>query len=116
MPGAMAVSPSSSPSQSWRRSKTSSTGPEVLQKLHLSPIEAHALVVLLRRRASLVTPTTTVRRSRDPADDKFLECAITCRANYIVSADTDLLSLSEVQGIPILDVPAFWKKLAAQGG
>lgn len=90
--------------------------PEVLQKLHLNPIEAQALVALLRRRASLVTPTTTIRRSRDPADDKFLECAIAGQANYIVSADTDLLSLSEVQGIPILDAPAFWKKLSAQGG
>jgi hypothetical protein len=29
------------------------------------------------------------------------------------SADADLLSLCEVNGIPILDVPAFWHTLAA---
>lgn len=50
--------------------------PEVLQKLRLSPVEARALVSLLRRRAVLITATTRIRRSRDPDDDKFLECAV----------------------------------------
>ena len=85
--------------------------PEVLQKLHLNPIEARALVTLVRRRALFVTPVTPIRQSRDPADDKFLECAVAGEADYIVSADDDLLSLTEVQGIPVLDVPAFWRKL-----
>jgi len=31
-----------------------------------------------------------------------------------LSADTDLPSLREVRGIPILDVPAFWQKLVEQ--
>lgn len=47
--------------------------PEVLEKLHLSPIEARALVAVLRRRAVVITPTTRITRSRDPADNKFLE-------------------------------------------
>jgi len=85
--------------------------PEVLQKLHLNPIEARALVTLVRRRALFVTPVTPIRQSRDPADDKFLECAVAGEADYIVSADDDLLSLTEVQGIPVLDVPTFWRKL-----
>ena len=85
--------------------------PEVLQKLHLNPIEARALVTLVRRRALFVTPVTPIRQSRDPADDKFLECAVAGEADYIVSADHDLLSLTEVQGIPVLDVPTFWRKL-----
>lgn len=88
--------------------------PEVLQKLHLSPIEARALVALVRRRAVLVTPTTSIRRCRDPADDKFLECAVAGGAHYLVSADADLLSLGEIQEIPILDAAAFWQKLAEQ--
>ena len=85
--------------------------PEVLQKLHLNPIEARALVTLVRRRALFVTPVTPIRQSRDPADDKFLECAVAGEADYIVSADDDLLSLTAVQGIPVLDVPTFWRKL-----
>lgn len=88
--------------------------PEVLQKLRVSPIEARALVSLLRRRALLITPTTPIRRSRDPADDKFLECAVAGGADYLVSADGDLLSLREIEGIPILDALGFWQRLEAQ--
>lgn len=87
-------------------------GPEVLQKLRLSAIEARALVVLLRRRGFLASPTIPIKRSRDPDDDKFLECAVAGDADYLVSADADLLSLGEIQGIPILDPPAFWQELA----
>ena len=86
--------------------------PEVLEKLRLNPIEARALVALLRRRCLLVRPSAQVQRSRDPADDKFLECAIAGSADYLVSADADLLSIGDIQGIPILDVPSFWRILA----
>lgn len=90
--------------------------PEVLEKLHLSPIEARALVAVLSRRATVITPTTRITRSRDPADDKFLECAVAGGADCLVSADADLLSLGEIEGIPVLDVPAFWQKLREQAG
>ena len=88
--------------------------PEVLRKLRMTPIEAGALIELLRRRSTLVTPTVAMARSRDPDDDKFLECAIAGRADYIVSADADLLSLREAQGIPIVAAPAFWQTLARE--
>jgi predicted nucleic acid-binding protein len=58
-----------------------------------------------------VRPEVTIRISRDATDDKFLECAVSGDADYIVSADADLLILREVQGIPIVDVPTFWQKL-----
>ncbi|MGH9364022.1 MAG: putative toxin-antitoxin system toxin component, PIN family [Thermoanaerobaculia bacterium] len=85
--------------------------PEVLEKLHTGPIAARALLVLLRRWAEFVPSTIALRLSRDPGDDKFLECAVDGRADYIVSADADLLTLSAVQGIPILDASGFWKTL-----
>jgi len=77
--------------------------PDVLRKLQLTPIEARALVALVRRRAVAVTPTQAIRRSRDPGDDKFLECAVAGAADYVVSADADLLRLGAIEGIPILD-------------
>ena len=86
--------------------------PEVLRKLRATRIEARALIDLLRRRAVIVQPTTPIRQSRDPADDKFLECAVAGQADYVVSGDADLLTLEEIRGIPILDVPAFWEKLS----
>jgi predicted nucleic acid-binding protein len=84
----------------------------VLEKLRTSPIAARALLVLLRRQAELVQPTATLRLSRDSGDDKFLECAVAGRADYIVSADADLLTLSAIQGIPILDAPDFRGEIA----
>ena len=80
--------------------------PELWRKLRVTPREA---------RAVLVRPDVTIRMSRDPTDDKFLECAVSGAADYVVSADDDLLSLREVRGIPILDAPTFWRRLVEHG-
>lgn len=90
--------------------------PELWRKLRVTPHEARAVPLRLRRRAVLVQPDVTIRMSRDPTDDKFLECAVAGGADYVVSADADLLSLRDVRGIPILDAPAFWHRLAEHGG
>jgi putative PIN family toxin of toxin-antitoxin system len=90
--------------------------PELWRKLHVTPHEARAVTLRLRRRAVLVRPDVAIRMSRDPTDDKFLECAVAGGADYVVSADVDLLSLREVRGIPILDAPTFWHRLAEHGG
>lgn len=88
--------------------------PEVLQKLRLSALEARAVLVLLRRSSVLVSPTIRLAQSRDPADDKFLECAVAGDAHYLVSADSDLLSLDRVQGIPIIPPLTFWQRLRVE--
>jgi predicted nucleic acid-binding protein len=83
----------------------------VLRKLQITVVEARALMALLRRRVTIVTPSRPIRRCRDPADDKFLECAVAGAAKWLVTADRDLLSLGEVEGIPVVDVPTFWHRL-----
>ena len=88
--------------------------PDVLEKLRFTLVEARAVIELLRRRAHLVTPQSRIQLSRDPADDKFLECAIAGPASYVVTADSDLLSLGAIQGIPIIDIPAFWRVLTGR--
>lgn len=88
--------------------------PEVLAKLRVTPIEARALIMLLRRHGEVVEPSVVIRQSRDPADDKFLECAVTGGAHCLVSADADLLVLGQVREIPIIDIRAFWERLEAQ--
>lgn len=85
--------------------------PEVRRRLRMTTVEAIALIELLKRRSVVVAPMVRIARSRDPDDDKFLECAVTASADYVVSADADLLTLGEVQGIPIVDAPTFWQKL-----
>jgi uncharacterized protein len=80
----------------------------------VTPRETRAMVVRLRRHAVLIRSDVTIRMSRDPTDDKFLECAVAGRADYVVSGDADLLSLREVQGIPIIDAPTFWQTLTRE--
>ncbi len=65
------------------------------------------------REASLATvPTETLRVVKsDPKDDKFLECALSGGADYIVSGDKHLVSLGEYQGIRILSPAEFLRVL-----
>ena len=43
----------------------------------------------------------------DPDDNKILECALACRADFIVTQDNHLLKLKEFQGIKILTAKEF---------
>lgn len=49
---------------------------------------------------------------RDLKDDKFLACSVDGKADYLVSADEDILILRLVQQIPIIDIPTFGQKLS----
>jgi uncharacterized protein len=45
----------------------------------------------------------------DPDDDKFIECAVSCGADLIVSGDKHLLNMKEYYGIMILRASEFLK-------
>ncbi len=47
------------------------------------------------QRCEMITPTTTITASRDPRDDKFLELALDGQADYLITGDTDSLSLAK---------------------
>ncbi len=47
---------------------------------------------------------------RDPEDNKFLECAVAGRAEYLVTGDHDLLALGSYRGITILPAAEFLKQ------
>lgn len=70
-----------------------------------------ALRVVLRKlsRATRRIARTRVRVQEcvDPDDDKVLECALTVRADYIISGDRHLLSMHPFRRIPILRPRAF---------
>ncbi len=74
----------------------------------MSQAEIHALVTQFRRFAILVEPLARLQVvTDDPDDDKFLECAVTGGAAYIVSGDPHLLAVKHYQGIQILSPAAF---------
>lgn len=66
--------------------------------------------------SELVTPRFSalerITACRDPMDNKFLECAIWGRADYLVSRDRDLLSLDGFRELQIVSPERFSKLLA----
>ena len=66
---------------------------------------------------SLATPFTvmgTVKICRDPKDDKFLDLAISGKADYIVSGDDDLLVLHPFHGTAILTPVEFLQQITIE--
>ena len=66
--------------------------------------------------ADFSTFTKPIRISRrihvvkdDPDDDKFIECAVECDAEFIISGDKHLLNMKKYEGIDIVNAAAFLK-------
>lgn len=83
---------------------------DVVARSYFVPLignETRAWLRKLMSAAELVTVTERIIACRDPTDDKFLELAVSGRADAIVSGDADLLILSPFRGIPIITPAAF---------
>ncbi len=59
--------------------------------------------IRVRRRLAVVR--------RDPDDDKFLECAVAGRAQYLVTGDRDLREIGTFRGITILTAGEFLERM-----
>ena len=55
----------------------------------------------------IIRVNSEIHISRDPADDKFISCALDGKCLYIVSGDSDLLDIESYEGIEILTVSDF---------
>jgi len=64
--------------------------PETLLRRYVNLVQVHA--------PTLIPPVVL----SDPDDDEVLACAIAANAQFIVSGDRDLLSLTAYRGIPIV--------------
>ena len=58
----------------------------------------------------IIEAMSSVKASRDPDDDKFIECAIDAGAFYIISGDRDLLDVGEYQDVQIITAKEFCQK------
>jgi uncharacterized protein len=59
-----------------------------------------------------VTPTQRLQVVKaDPDDDRILECAVASGSSVIVSGDRHLLDLGQYQGIPIMRVADFLRRM-----
>jgi uncharacterized protein len=65
------------------------------------------LVLSRIEEAEVVEPRERLEVCRDPNDNKFFECAVAARADYIVSEDKDLLVVAEYKGIRTVSAAEF---------
>jgi putative PIN family toxin of toxin-antitoxin system len=82
---------------------------ELIEKLHSPKFDRYvrnerrdALLERVTSLVEIIDVLQTIRASRDPKDDKFLEAAVNGRADVIVTGDTDLLDLNPFRGIAIV--------------
>lgn len=76
--------------------------PRIARKYGLDEQAIREFVAELAVSGRLVTPTRQIHICRDQDDDRVLEAAAAGRANYIVTADEDLLVLDSFEGIRIV--------------
>ncbi len=71
------------------------------------------LVLSRLEEAEVVEPRERLEVCRDPNDNKFFECAVAARADYIVSEDKDILDVTAYQGIRTVSAAEFLSILSA---
>ncbi len=90
--------------------------PEVTSRRHLDPGQVGELLRELRQFATVVESAERLTViAEDPEDDKFVECAVSGGADYIVSGDRHLLKLGYYRGVRILSAGEFLALLEQEG-
>lgn len=84
---------------------------EVLQRekfdRYVTGSEREEFLEALVERATFIETTEEVRVCRDSRDDKFLEVALSGKADCVISGDNDLLSLHAFRDIAIMTPAEF---------
>jgi len=88
--------------------------PRIRHKYSLTEDDIQTVVSLILLRGEAVAPEKRITACRDPRDDKFLEVAVTGKADVIVSGDQDLLVLNPFARISILPPAGFLQMLDAE--
>ncbi|OGF22197.1 putative toxin-antitoxin system toxin component, PIN family [Candidatus Falkowbacteria bacterium RBG_13_39_14] len=71
-----------------------------LEKILLSPEDI--INAIGDKSVILPDPASIPKIINDPSDNTILACAVSARANFIISGDSHLLKLKSFQNIPIL--------------
>jgi putative PIN family toxin of toxin-antitoxin system len=66
-------------------------------------MESHALIVYPMKKHQIVAD--------DPDDDAVIDCAVEAGADFIVSGDSHLTELTQVEGIPVVTPARFLEML-----
>ncbi len=90
--------------------------PTLMRELQYTRTAAMRLINLLPQ-ANIVEVTALAELCRDPKDDKFVDCAISGRVQFLVSYDKDLVDDAELKralfefGVEVIEPPNFLKEI-----
>ena len=90
--------------------------PALMRELQYTRTEALRLINVLPQ-ANIVEVTSSTELCRDPKDDKFVDCAISGRVQFLVSYDKDLTDDFELKrnlfefGVAVVEPPDFLEKI-----
>ena len=79
------------------------------RKFHLSEVDLERNIAQIPQWATIVEPTIPVSIiSRNPSDDRILECCLEANAHYLITGDRrDLLPLGSFRGTSIVTSAEF---------
>ncbi len=89
---------------------------KMLQQYRYTLEDVENLISLLNQ-ASIVEITSTFELCRDASDNKFIDCAVSGRVQFLVSTDNDLIDDAVLKrdlfefGVEIVDPPNFLNKI-----
>jgi len=84
--------------------------PKIKRVLESAGVTSRDVLEEILRVSSVVNPKEKLDVvAEDPDDDKFLECAVECGAEYLVSGDKHLLKVGEYRGIKVVPAREFLK-------
>ena len=90
--------------------------PRIQKRYQLPEERIEQFLRLIAGEAILAKPSSEISvTEKDPADNRYLECAVAGDASYIISGDKHLLQVEEYQGIVILNPTGFLAAVAAGG-
>ena len=87
---------------------------EILDKLMIKfGLNSDDVGIVMADFSTFTKPIMVSRRIHvvkdDPDDDKFIECAMECSAEFIISGDKHLLNMKKYEGIDIVNAATFLK-------
>jgi putative PIN family toxin of toxin-antitoxin system len=84
--------------------------PRVRKRLAITDAAIHQALAAIALRADVVTVDFKLEVvDQDPDDNKILEAAVEGKADYVVTGDTDLLTMKAYDGIQIVPPAQFLK-------
>jgi putative PIN family toxin of toxin-antitoxin system len=86
----------------------------VMARLPIAPQTKRRLVAILQEKRNIEMVIASKHYAvirEDPEDDKFIDCAVEAKADYIISGDEHLLRVKSYRGIPICSPKEFLQRI-----